>query len=307
MLVFKYQYENNDVYKRYINLLKINIEEVHKITDIPFLPISFFKSHSIIIENKKPQIVFKSSGTTGLQQSMHFVSDLNVYNQNINECFNNVFGDIKDYCLLALLPSYLERENSSLIYMVQQMMAISKHSKNGFYLYNHDELLSTLKELEEKKQKTILIGVTYALLDFAEKYKPTLASTIVMETGGMKGRREEWLKSEVHDFLKQSFSANTIASEYGMTELLSQFYAKENGIFEMQNNARVYIRDMYDPFQINNSPNQLGCINVIDLANVNSCSFIATDDLGKIITPNTFEIIGRADFSDVRGCNLMID
>ncbi|MEY4875938.1 MAG: hypothetical protein RL708_1087 [Bacteroidota bacterium] len=306
LAIFQFQYENCEVYHQYVDALKTDVSKVDSIEKIPFLPIRFFKTHQVITKNKLPQIIFKSSGTTGVQQSQHLISDTSIYLQSMQQCFNAAFGNINEYCFVALLPSYLERSNSSLVYMVEQMMQISKHSCNGFYLYNHDDLYEKLMALEAQKQPTILIGVTYALLDFADKFKPKLKHTIVLETGGMKGRRVEWLKHEVHDFLKQSFQLNTIASEYGMTELLSQFYAKQDGIFEMQNTAQVFIRDMYDPFQISNAINTSGCINVVDLANINSCSFIATDDIGKIKTYNSFEIIGRADYSDVRGCNLMI-
>jgi phenylacetate-coenzyme A ligase PaaK-like adenylate-forming protein len=307
LAVFKFQYKNCEVYHQYVDALKINVAAIDRIEKIPFLPIRFFKSHRVIIKNVLPQIIFKSSGTTGAVQSQHFIAYTFIYEQSMQQCFNAAFGNIDEYCFLALLPSYLEKNNSSLVYMVQQMMQISKHPCNGFYLYNHDELNATILNLESTKQKTILIGVTYALLDFADKYKPNLNHTIVVETGGMKGRRAEWLKFEVHDYLKQSFATHSIASEYGMTELLSQFYATKQGIFNMQNTAQVLIRDMYDPFQITNAINASGCINVVDLANINSCSFIATDDIGKIKPNNTFEIIGRADYSDVRGCNLMIN
>jgi hypothetical protein len=240
-------------------------------------------------------------------QSTHFVTDAAVYLQSMTNCFTDSFGKIEDYCFLALLPSYLEKNNSSLVYMVEQFMKISKHPKNGFYLYNHKELNETLLALESINQKTILIGVTYALLDFADQFKPYLKHTTVMETGGMKGRRKEWLKSEVHDYLNQAFNKNSIASEYGMTELLSQFYAPNDGKFKMQKSAKVWIRDLYDPFQISNKIGDSGCLNIVDLSNINSCSFIATDDIGKILTEDSFEINGRVDNSDVRGCNLMIN
>jgi phenylacetate-coenzyme A ligase PaaK-like adenylate-forming protein len=305
--VFRFQYANCEVYKNYIQLLKIDVEKINAIEKIPFLPISFFKTHAVISSTQTPQVTFKSSGTTGVVQSQHFIADKRIYKKSMINCFKSEFGKIENYCFLALLPSYIEKENSSLVYMVEQMMQMSEHPDNGFYLYNHDELNQKLMELESKNQKTILIGVTYALLDFAEKYQPKLNCTTIIETGGMKGRREEWLKFQVHDYLKKSFTKNEIASEYGMTELLSQFYAIKDGVFKMQSHAKILIRDRYDPFQISDEAGVTGCINVIDLANINSCSFIATDDMGKILSNSTFEINGRADNSDLRGCNLMID
>jgi phenylacetate-coenzyme A ligase PaaK-like adenylate-forming protein len=307
LAIFKFQYQNCKVYHDYINALGKDISSVNCIEKIPFLPISFFKTHEVKCSQIEPQIIFKSSGTTGMVQSTHFVTDAAVYLQSMTNCFTDSFGKIEDYCFLALLPSYLEKNNSSLVYMVEQFMKISKHPKNGFYLYNHKELNETLLALESINQKTILIGVTYALLDFADQFKPYLKHTTVMETGGMKGRRKEWLKSEVHDYLNQAFNKNSIASEYGMTELLSQFYAPNDGKFKMQKSAKVWIRDLYDPFQISNKIGDSGCLNIVDLSNINSCSFIATDDIGKILTEDSFEINGRVDNSDVRGCNLMIN
>ncbi|MEY2828937.1 MAG: hypothetical protein RIQ33_795, partial [Bacteroidota bacterium] len=295
--IFRFQHANCEVYRNYIQHLKIDMEQINSVEKIPFLPISFFKTHSVVASKKTPEIVFKSSGTTGIVPSNHFVIDKRIYKKSMMNCFKNDFGKIEDYCFLALLPSYLEKENSSLVYMVEQMMQISKHPENGFYLYNHDELNNKLIELESKKQKTILIGVTYALLDFAEKFQPKLNYTTVIETGGMKGRREEWLKFQVHEYLQKSFQKNEIASEYGMTELLSQFYAIKQGLFKMPSHAKIFIRDRHDPFQISSEIGVSGCVNIIDLANINSCSFIATDDIGKIISNTTFEITGRADNS----------
>ncbi|MEN9523665.1 MAG: hypothetical protein RL065_2042 [Bacteroidota bacterium] len=307
LAVFKFQYHHCKVYHDYVDGLGKNISSINSVEKIPFLPISFFKTHDVISSNQSPQIEFRSSGTTGIVQSRHLVTDKSIYLQSMINCFHQSFDKVNDYCFLALLPSYLEKNNSSLVYMVEELMKISNHPKNGFYLYNHEDLYNTLLALESAHQKTILIGVTYALLDFAEKYNPQLNHTIVLETGGMKGRRKEWLKHEVHDYLNKAFNKKSIASEYGMTELLSQFYAIKNGVFSMQKTAKVWIRDLYDPFQISKNIGETGCLNIVDLSNINSCSFIATDDIGKITTKNSFEIIGRVDYSDVRGCNLMIN
>ncbi|MCC7332596.1 MAG: acyl transferase [Flavobacteriales bacterium] len=305
LAVFKYQYQNNYVYKEFCDLLKVVPEKVDEIEQIPFLPIEFFKTHRVACGNKPAEITFFSSGTTGQTQSKHFVSDISVYETSFIKSFELFYGNISEYCILALLPSYLERKGSSLVYMSDYLIKKSNNPKSGFYLNNYEELLATISQLKKEKQKTLLLGVSYALLDLAEKYNPDLSDITVMETGGMKGKRKELTKEELHSQLKQKCKLNTIHSEYGMTEFLSQAYSKGNGIFESPKWLRFLVRDINDPLVLVGN-NTTGGINAIDLANYNSCSFIATQDLGKTYNNNTFEIIGRFDNSDVRGCNLLI-
>jgi hypothetical protein len=269
------------------------------------LPIDFFKRFKVISGDEKETEVFLSSGTTGETQSKHYVTDLSVYKMSYIQSFNHFYGSIEDYTILALLPSYLERENSSLIYMVDDLIKKTKNKNSGFYLHELDKLAEKLVELESKGNKILLIGVTYALLDLIEKHQFKLNHTIVMETGGMKGKRRELIREELHVTLCSGFGVDFIHSEYGMTELLSQAYSKGNGIFESPPWMKILIRDTEDAFTYI-SPQKTGGINVIDLANYNSCSFIATQDLGKMHTNNIFEILGRFDHSDIRGCNLLI-
>ena len=303
--VFKYQFENNLVYRSFCDLLYKHPCDVKKIKDIPFLPIDFFKSHEIKISSKKTSKIFTSSGTTGSNLSRHFVTDLNLYDKSFMNCFKIFYGNIKEYTVLGLLPSYLERNNSSLVYMVSKMIEKSKFSESRFYLDEIDELKETILKLEKSKRKTILIGVSYALLDLIEYHKFNLKYTLVMETGGMKGIRKELIKSELHKLLRNGFGVNNIHSEYGMTELLSQAYSKKNGLFSTPPWMNILIRDTEDAQSI--LPlNRTGGINIIDLANINSCSFIATMDLGKLYKNGQFEIMGRFDQSDIRGCNLMV-
>jgi len=321
--VFRYQSAVNPIYKRYIQSLKIKTDAVTALTQLPFLPIEFFKSQEVMTEGVKREKedyknqtknaqLFISSGTTGSIQSKHYVTDVNIYEQSYIKGFQHFYGNINDYCILALLPSYLEREGSSLIYMVSDLIKKSKHPQSGFYLHNYSELLLTLKQLEAKKQKTILLGVSYALLDLAElidknKYEGFIfKNTIVMETGGMKGKRREMLREELHTILCKSMRIPFIHSEYGMTELLSQAYSKGAGVYSCPPWMKVMIRDVNDPFSFL-PPQKTGGVNVIDLANINSCSFIATQDLGKRYSDDTFEILGRFDNSDARGCNLLVD
>ena len=303
--VFKYQFENNLVYRSFCDLLCKHPCDIKKIKDIPFLPIEFFKSHEIKISSKKTSKIFTSSGTTGSNLSKHFVTDLNVYEKSFMNCFKIFYGNIKEYTILGLLPSYLERNNSSLVYMVNKMIKQSKFPESKFYLDEIDELKKTILKLEKSKRKTILIGVSYALLDLIEYHKFNLQYTLVMETGGMKGMRKELIKSELHKLLRNGFGVNNIHSEYGMTELLSQAYSKKNGLFSTPPWMNILIRDTEDAQSI--LPlNRTGGINIIDLANINSCSFIATMDLGKLHKNGQFEIMGRFDQSDIRGCNLMV-
>lgn len=302
--VFKFQFENNRVYRSYCDLLYKHPSDINDISDIPFLPISFFKTHKVISSEATPEILFSSSGTTGAVTSKHFVTDLDIYKSSFQKAFQYFYGDIDDYIILALLPSYLEREGSSLIYMADDFIKNSRHSESGFYLNQFDVLSEKLKALDTSGKKVLLLGVSFALLDLAERYKLSLQNTIVIETGGMKGRRKELIRNELHTILTNAFSVSEIHSEYGMTELLSQAYSKGNGIFKCPPWMKVLSRDPEDALSI--VEGQTGGINVIDLANVNSCSFIATQDLGKVYDDGSFEIIGRFDNSDIRGCNLMI-
>lgn len=302
--VFQYQYENITVYRQFCDLLNVNPSEVKTVTDIPFLPIQFFKSHSIIAEGLPSKTTFTSSGTTGSITSNHFVADLDLYEKSFTEAFLKTYGAPSEYTILALLPSYLEREGSSLIYMVADLIKQSDNPDSGFYLNNMEALIQKLTELEKNNQKTILLGVSYALLDLIEQQTFQLKNTIIMETGGMKGKRKELIKYELHDLLKKGFGVSEIHSEYGMTELLSQAYSKGNGVFTCPPWMKIYTRDTEDALSY--TQGNTGGINVVDLANLYSCAFIATQDLGKCYDDGSFEIIGRFDSSDIRGCNLMV-
>lgn len=303
--IFKHQFENNKVYRSFCDLLFKHPSDVKTIKNIPFLPIQFFKSHKIISSSNKAQKIFTSSGTTGQVTSKHFVTDIELYKQSFQKGFQHFYGNIEDYVVLALLPSYLEREGSSLIYMVNDMITNSKQPKSGFYLNDLEALKNTLSNLELRNKKTLLIGVSFALLDFVEKYQLQLKNTIIMETGGMKGKRKESIRTELHEALKQGFGVDTIHSEYGMTELLSQAYSKGNNTFTTPPWMQVLTRDTEDALTIQEH-GKTGGINIIDLANVDSCAFIATQDLGKVYKDGTFEVLGRFDNSDIRGCNLMV-
>jgi phenylacetate-coenzyme A ligase PaaK-like adenylate-forming protein len=303
--VFKFQYEATAVYHKFCKLLDKHPSNVNSLRDIPFIPIEFFKSHDIL-SSKEPIVkTFTSSGTTGSQTSKHFITDLTIYEDSFNIAFQEFYGNPEDYAILALLPSYLERDGSSLIYMANNLIADSKHPKSGFYLHNLEDLAQTLKALDASGQKTLLIGVSFALLDLVDAYSFQLENTIVMETGGMKGRRKEMIREELHEILSKGFGVNHIHSEYGMTELLSQAYSNGQGVFNCPKHMKILIRDPEDALTYLNK-GKTGGINVIDLANLNSCSFIATQDLGKQISETDFEILGRFDHSDVRGCNLMV-
>jgi len=303
--VFYFQYENNIVYREWVDSLNIEISKIQYYTEIPFLPISLFKTHKIKSFSNNEEIVFSSSGTTGMTTSKHYVKDLNIYKDSYRKGFEYFYGNIEDYTILALLPSYLEREGSSLIYMAEDLISLSKNEKSGFYLYNYNELYTVLNELKNSKKKVILLGVSFALLEFAESFKIEFPELIVMETGGMKGKRKELLREELHSILCSSFGVNKIHSEYGMTELLSQAYSKGNSVFNAPPWMKILIRDTNDPLSLQ-SNNKSGGINVIDLSNIYSCSFIATQDLGNIAADNSFEILGRFDNTDIRGCNLLV-
>ena len=302
--IFKFQFENNKVYRSFCDLLYKHPSDINTVEEIPFLPIQFYKTHQVISSKASIEIAFTSSGTTRSVASKHHVTDLELYKSSFRKGFQQFYGKIQDYIVLALLPSYLEREGSSLIYMVNDMIKKSNNKASGFYLNNITELKDTLISLDSQGQKVLLIGVSFALLDLVEQHQFNLKHTIVMETGGMKGRRKELVREELHSKLKQGFGANSIHSEYGMTELLSQAYSKGNGLFKTPSWMKVLTRDTEDALTILNE-GKTGGINIIDLANINSCAFISTQDLGRVHSDDSFEIIGRFDNSDIRGCNLM--
>jgi phenylacetate-coenzyme A ligase PaaK-like adenylate-forming protein len=309
--IFKYQVANNEVYSKYIEYLGVNPINIKKLDDIPFLPISFFKTHRVQIGKKSPEIVFTSSGTSGAETSKHNVLSLKIYEDSFLKGFNLFYGAPSNYCILALLPAYLERKGSSLVYMANHLIKGNNHPQSGFFLNNIDDLIEVLKNLDSKNQPTILIGVTFALLDLASrlglesKQSFGFSNTIVIETGGMKGRGKELIRNELHQVLNTAFGTKTIHSEYGMTELLSQAYSKGNGIFHCPPWMRIIARDPYDPFH-NLPTEKSGALNVIDLANIYSCSFIQTDDLGITYSDGSFEVLGRMDGSQIRGCNLLV-
>ncbi len=303
--MFRYQYENNKVYKEFCDFLKTDVQKVKSLQQIPFLPIQFFKSHEVVSNTNEIQETFTSSGTTGMITSKHLVTDVSLYEQSYRQAFSQFYGNIEDYAVLALLPSYLERSGSSLIHMVKDLIELSNNEHSGFYLHNYNELITKLIELDNSGQNVILIGVTYALLDLIEKQNFQLKNTIIMETGGMKGRRKEMIREELHQTLCNGFGVQNIHSEYGMTELLSQAYSLGNGIFECPSWMHILIRDTEDALSYVDY-GKTGGVNIIDLANINSCSFIATQDLGKKQPNNSFEVLGRFDHADIRGCNLMV-
>ena len=303
--VFRHQYDNNLMYQQFCNFLMKDKNNVKSVLEIPFLPIQFFKTHEILSSQDVVQTTFTSSGTTGMQTSKHLVTDVSWYEESYRLAFSEFYGNIEDYCVLALLPSYLEREGSSLIHMVEDLITLSNHEDSGFYLNNYDELISKVIELDTSGQNVLLIGVTYALLDLIEMQNFQLKNTIIMETGGMKGKRKEMIREELHSLLCNGFGISKIHSEYGMTELLSQAYSLGDGVFECPPWMQILIRDTEDALTYV-ADGKTGGINVIDLANINSCSFIATQDLGKKQPNHSFEVLGRFDNSDIRGCNLMV-
>ncbi len=309
--IFRWQYEQNPVYQQFCKTLKILPEDVSHINNIPFLPIQFFKSRPIKSTNFAPSAIFQSSGTTGAKNSRHFVKDISLYEESFLTGFTMFYGDISQYCIMGLLPSYQERGNSSLVYMVNELIRRSDSPGGGFYLHQDELLFNNIKTNEKAGKKTLLIGVTYALLDFAAKYPTTLRHTIVMETGGMKGRGKELTREEVHHLLKERLGINEVHSEYGMTEILSQAYSAGNGRFDSPPWMKILVRAEDDPFDVSSSETTAGkfiagAINVIDLANLYSCAFIATDDVARLYPDGSFEVLGRMDNSDIRGCGLMI-
>ncbi|MCW3463886.1 LuxE/PaaK family acyltransferase [Chitinophaga nivalis] len=303
--LFHFQYRENALYRAYTDALRIQPAAVKSIEQIPYLPIQFFKSHAVVCGDFEPELIFESSGTTQTVNSRHLVKSSAIYTQSFMTAFEQFYGPVEDYVVVGLLPSYLERQHSSLVRMVQEMIIRSGREESGFYLYEHEKLHQQLQALEARGQKVLLIGVTFGLLDFAENYTLQLQHTIVMETGGMKGRREEWTRQEVHAFLQERLGATVIHAEYGMTELLSQAYSKGAGMFETPPWMKILLRDENDPFQLTTGKGA-GVINVIDLANIYSCAFIATDDIGRIHADGRFEVLGRLDNSALRGCSLMV-
>jgi phenylacetate-coenzyme A ligase PaaK-like adenylate-forming protein len=304
--IFRYQAINNNVYKYFLESMAVKAELVRDLKDIPFLPVSTFKNEKVIANSGTVQKVFQSSRTTGAHPSAHYITDLSLYEQSLLQCFELFYGDPKEYVILALLPSYLERKDSSLVYMVNCLMTSSSQPENKFYLDEEAELFSAIEKLLSQKKKFFLIGVSFALLRFAEKYYFTASgNNIIMETGGMKGREKEIVREELHGLLSRRFNTSSIHSEYGMTEMLSQAYAKSNGKFFSPPWMKVMVREMYDPLSYCKTGIS-GMVNVIDLANIDSCAFLATDDLGRLNDDGSFEILGRADYSDIRGCNLMV-
>ena len=302
--IFDYQIRKNDIYRKYSTLILKN-KKPKKICEIPFLPISFFKSQKIISDKKQSQIIFKSSGTEGMRSS-HHIADLNLYESVFKKIFISTYGNIESLCIIGLLPSYEENGDSSLIYMVDSLVKMTKNENSGFYNKDFEKLKSIIIKNESKKIKTIVLGVTYALLDFAKKFPMNLEHTTIIETGGMKGKRKELIKEEVHKILCSAFKLKNIHSEYGMTELLSQAYSKKDGVFQTPAWMKILIRDIYDPLSVTQN-NSSGAINIIDLANVFSCPFIATNDTGVLISENMFKLNGRISNSDLRGCNLLVE
>ncbi|SFQ12059.1 Acyl-protein synthetase, LuxE [Parafilimonas terrae] len=302
--LFHYQHKQNTVYKSWCDCLGIDINNILSIQNIPFLPISFFKTHKVLTGNEAYELFFESSGTTQTNKSRHYIKDINVYTESFTRGFELFYGDIKEWFIIGLLPSYLQQQHSSLIKMVDELIKRSGHAESGFYLDEVEKLYRVLQQLEQRQQKTLLIGVTYALLDFAEQYSTQLSSITIMETGGMKGRRREITREEVHAILKDRFNLQQVHSEYGMSELLSQAYAKAGGIFSCPPWMKVLVRDEDDPLLIKTRGK--GAFNIIDLANVNSCAFIATDDVGEVFEDGSFSVAGRMDGSDIRGCSLMV-
>ena len=308
--LFNQQHQHNKIYRQFCNSVHVQADAVDHISKIPFLPISFFKTHEVKTGEFIPDAIFESSGTTQTITSRHFVKDTGLYRKSFTACFEKFYGAPQNKCILGLLPSYLERNNSSLVLMVDELIKASNNPLSGFYLYDHEKLHSSILHNELLKLPTLLIGVTYALLDFAEAYPMQLRHTIVMETGGMKGRREEMTRQEVHAVLQKQLGLDLVHSEYGMTELLSQAYSKGDGIFHCPGWMKILLRDEDDPFHIITAADAVnksktGLINVIDLANIHSCCFIATDDIGRLHANESFEVLGRADSSDVRGCSLL--
>jgi phenylacetate-coenzyme A ligase PaaK-like adenylate-forming protein len=305
--IFNYQYNNNFVYNNFVNSLGKDISEINTLSDIPFLPVEFFKNHKILSGDLPVEKIFESSGTTATTRSKHYINNLKLYEESFQRTFRMFYGNPEEYLIVALLPSYIEIGSSSLVYMADYLINNSQNPNSGFFRNNEEDLIKTIIKAKSDKQKILLLGVSFALLDLAENNSPDLSEVIVMETGGMKGRRKELTRIELHSILKDRLNVSSIHSEYGMTELLSQAYSKEDGIFYCPPWLKILIRDTLDPLTVYDEPSNTGGINIIDLANFNSCSFIATGDLGKLHDDGGFEVLGRFDNSDIRGCNLLIE
>ena len=303
--IFRFQAQECAVYSQYINLLGINPQKVDGILKIPFLPVSFFRDHPVITGGGEPEKTFLSSGTAGMQQSRHAVKSLALYDQSLTRTFRSFYGDPSQYAIMGLLPSYLERGGSSLVYMVKKLIDLSGNTNGGFFLDDSDALLRAVGRARVAGLRVMLIGVTFALLDLAEKHPCDLGDVIIMETGGMKGRRQEMIREELHGILKEAFNVTAVHSEYGMTELLSQAYSAADGLFTAPPWMKVLMRDSHDPSSHTTESGASGGISIIDLANIWSCSFIATSDIGRMSRGGTFEVLGRFDNSDIRGCSLM--
>lgn len=304
--IFRYQMEENTLYRDFVSNLGIDIQKITDHRQIPFLPIEFFKNHKVVSGKFKEEIIFSSSGTSGMQQAKHYVNDPGLYEESFMTAFRHFYGELNNYRILALLPSYLEREGSSLVYMANKFIEAGGYKESGFFLDEHDILAERLHDLSSRRERTILLGVSFALIDFAEDHGFPLGDhIIVMETGGMKGRKEELTRDELHQRLKKAFQLQSIHSEYGMTELLSQAYSVKEGKFRTPAWMKVLVRDIQDPFSLLPT-GKTGALNIIDLANIHSCAFIETQDLGKIHPDGSFEVLGRTDHSDIRGCSLML-
>lgn len=304
LTVFRFQAEKNPVYRSYLHAIGVNPESVNNYLDIPFLPISFFKTHKVLCEGFEAPLYFESSGTTATGNSRHYLPRPELYETCFRYYFERFYGQPEAYVFLCLLPNYLERSHSSLVYMAKDLIGKSGHPESAFYLHDFQRLAETLSTVTSKGKKAILLGVTFALLDFADAYPMDLSSVIVMETGGMKGRREEWTRAQVHNYLKERWQLPSVHSEYGMTELCSQAYADADGLYRAKGLMRVSVRDETDP--LSNAVTGKGCLNIIDLGNLYSCAFIATDDLGVVHTDGRFEVRGRVDYAALRGCSLMV-
>ena len=307
LLVFRYQYKKCTLYRQYVDMLRCDVNKINCLEKIPFLPIEFFKTHQILADGHIPQLTFTSSGTTGNQTSTHYVADKTLYEESFLRCFDYFVGKPEEFVILGLLPSYLERQNSSLVYMVNGLINRTKNTDSGFYLSNLDEFAQKLQKLSAQGQKTIVFGVGFALLDVVENYRFTLKNTLIFETGGMKGRKKEITREELHNILAAGFGVDIIYSEYGMTELLSQAYSTNGESFRCPPWMKILLRDVQDPFSVTSFANKRGGINVIDLANLYSCSFIATQDIGKYRNDGSFEVLGRFDYTDIRGCNMLVE
>ncbi|QQS30494.1 MAG: acyl transferase [Sphingobacteriales bacterium] len=304
--LFRYQAVHNEIYTQYLQLLNINYKTIEKVVNIPFLPVEFFKTHQLVCPvGATVQKVFTSSGTTGTSTSSHFIHDIDIYEQSFTRSFRQFFGNPDEYCILALLPSYLERDGSSLIYMVRHLIELSQHPLSGFYLHNYEQLNNTLQQISKWNQKTLLIGVSFALWDFAEQFPQPLNNVTVIETGGMKGRRPEIVREALHRIFCEAWDLTAVCSEYGMTELLSQAYSLGSGRFQCPPWMKVVTHEVNDPFALAGY-SETGALSVVDLANVHSCAFLATQDIGRLYKNGTFEVLGRFDYSDVRGCNLLV-